>query len=452
MDFIILYERKQRELENAILLKIELEKRGYTCKVFQFYEADKYNILNINPPKVMLVPSLYHSAAIYYCFSRYGNADHLVSLQYEQVLSDKWEKLGHHNPKDEAKKAIHVCWGTKTKERLEIASVPTSNLKILGALHLDLLRKEYRINHQNLRHEFGNMFNLDISKRWTLFLSSFTFANMDDYRLKQNESNAGINLEDFRKVHTNSRDKLLDWFKNILEKDPHNIMIYRPHPDELNLDTVIQLEKQYRNFRIIRYSAVKNWIKVSDNIYSWYSTSVVEAHFLDKPYSILRPIELSDSFDSVLLKHATFITEYSEFEKDYFKDDSERKTAIDDFHIDQYYQIDKVHPAYKKYCDFLEEVYSSKKQHFNLNIKNKIIAKLKSISVILVYFLYKNFKINLDKYRNEEIKRNFFIEWFIYMDNQIVSSDEKKEIEDRLKDILNKNENKLLDKEDEHNK
>jgi len=259
------------------------------------------------------------------------------------------------------------------------------------------------------------------------------------YRLKQNESNAGINLEDFREIHTNSRDKILDWFKKILEKDTENIFIYRPHPDELNLDTVMELEAQYPNFKIIRYSAVKDWIEASDNIYSWYSTSVVEAHFLDKPYSILRPLVLPESFDSVLLKHANFITAYDEFEKDYFKDDSERKTAIDDFHIDQYYQIDKAHPAYMKYCDFLEKVYCSKKQNYVLGVKNRIIAKLKSISVIFVYFLYKNFKIDLEKYRKEDLKRNFFIEWFIEMDNQIVSNDEKKEIEDRLKDILKKN-------------
>ena len=439
MDFIIIYERKQRELENAILLKIELETRGYTCGVFQYYEGDKYNIFNINPPKVILVPHLYGNPNVCRTFSRYGKANHLINFQYEQILSKKWEELGHHNPKDEAKKAMHICWGTKTKERLEITGVPSNNLKVLGALHLDLLRKEYRRDDKVLKHELSNLFDLDVTKKWTLFLSSFTYANIDDYRLKQNETNAGTNLESFREIHTNSRDKILEWFQKILKKDTKNIFIYRPHPDELNLDIVMELEKQYPNFRIIRYSAVKDWIEASDNIYSWYSTSVVEAHFLDKPYSILRPLVLPGSFDSVLLKHANFITQYDEFEKDYFQDDILRKTAIDDFHIDQYYQIDKIHPAYKKYCDFLEEVYHSEKQDYTIGIKDKSIATLKSISVIFVYFLYKKSKINLEKYRKKDLKRNFFIEWFIEMDNQIVSNDEKKEIEDRLKLILEKN-------------
>jgi len=440
MDFIIIYERKQREIENAILLKIELEKRGYSCNICQYYEGDKYNIFNINPSKVILVPHLYGNANIYRTFSRYGKSNHLVNLQFEQVLSKKWENLGHHNPNDEAKKAIHICWGNKTKERLEKAGVPANNLKVLGAPHLDLLRQEYRSSNDRLKIEFASIFNIDPTKRWTIFLSSFTYANISADRLKMNELNAGSSLKTFPKIHTDSRNKILTWFKKILKKDSKNIFIYRPHPDELNLISVMELEKEFSNFRIIRYSAVKEWIEVSDNIYSWYSTSVVEAHFLDKPYAILRPVELPDSFDSVLLKHAAFITQYSEFEKDYFKNDSERKTAIDDFHINQYYKIDKVHTAYMKYCDFLEEIYNSKKQNFNLTIKNKIIAKLKSISVIFVYFLYKNFKIDLDKYRKEDIKRNFFIEWFIEMDNQIVSDHEKQEIEDKLKNILNNNE------------
>ena len=327
MDFIIIYERKQRELENVILLKIELENRGYTVDIAQYYEGSKFNIFNKNPPKIILVPHLYGNSNIYRTFSRYGKCNHLVNLQFEQVLSEKWEKLGHHDPQDEAKKAIHMCWGTKVKERLLKKGISSKNLKVLGAPHLDLLRKEYRNDIINLRNVFSDMFKLDNKKRWTLFLSSFSYADISDSRLKMNESAANTNLESFREIHTTSRNKIIDWLTKILEKDTNNIIIYRPHPDELNLVSVEKLEKKYYNFRIIRHSAVKDWIEVANNIYSWYSTSVVEAHFLDKPYSILRPVVLPKSFDSVLLRHAYFITEYSEFEKDYFKDDRKRKNS-----------------------------------------------------------------------------------------------------------------------------
>ncbi|PHS33944.1 MAG: hypothetical protein COA92_02565 [Sulfurovum sp.] len=440
MDFIIVYERKQRELENDTLLKIELEKRGYTCKIVQYYEGNHFNIFNINPPKVILVPHLYGDANIYRTFSRFGRANHIVNLQYEQVLSKKWEKLGHHDPKEQAMQAIHICWGEKTKERLMNAGVSSEKLKVLGAPHLDLLRKEYRNLPSERKKHFSEKYNLTFSKKWVLFLSSFTYANISDSRLSMNEASAGIKLSDFREIHTNSRNEILNWFSYILEKDTENIFIYRPHPDELMLDPVVKLEKKFLNFKIIRDEPVKQWINASDVIYSWYSTSVVEAHFLDKPYAILRPKVLPDTFDSVLLKHANFITDYSKFEEDYFKDNKNRKTAIDDHHVNQYYLIDTHCSSFIKYVDLLETLHKTKKQMFSLPIHQRILATIKTISAKLVYILYKYQNINLNKYRdNSSLKRNFFIEWFIEMDNQIVSGNEKKEIESRLKVILKKN-------------
>jgi len=439
MDFTIVYERKQRELENDTLLKIELERRGYTCEIVQYYEGDKFNIFNINPPKVILVPHLYGNANLYRTFSRFGKANHIVNLQYEQVLSAKWEKLGHHNPKEEAQNALHLCWGEKTQERLVKAGVSSENLKVLGAPHLDLLRKEYRKSTSGIKQFFSKKYNFDFSKKWIIFLSSFTYADIDNYRLKQNEDNAGVKLSEFREIHTTSRDEILNWFSKILENNKENIFIYRPHPDELVLHPVEKLEKRFPNFKIIREEPVKDWINASDVIYSWYSTSVVEAHFLDKPYAILRPKVLPESFDSVLLKYAEFITTYEQFEADYVQSDDDRKSAINDCYINQYYQIDTKKPSFIKYVDLLEILYKSDKQVFEMSIYNKLTATVKTVAAKLIYFLYRYQNIDLDRYRKDStLQRNFFIEWFIEMDNQIVSSEEKENIENILKNILQK--------------
>ncbi len=437
MDFIIVYERKQRELENAILIKIELEKRGYTCDIIQYYEASKFNLFNINPPKVILVPHLYGNSSIYRNFTRFGKSNYLLNLQYEQVLSEKWEDLALNNPNGEAQKGFHVCWGKVTKRRLIKHGVPSCNLKLLPALHLDLLRENFRRDSQKLKHELSQKCSLDPTKRWNLFISSFTYADMDEYRLKMNESVAGTSMSEFPLIHTGSRDKILQWFRKILKEDNQSLIIYRPHPDELNFDKVLELEKEYSNFRFIRFSSVKDWIEASDNIYSWYSTSVVESHFLDKPYAILRPNELSGDFDSVLIKEAKFITNYEDFQEDYYKDDFLRKCAISDESVNGYYHFDKNKVGFKEYCDFLEELFNSKgKQKFNLKFKNILKAYITTIAVSGVFLLYKLFKIDLEVYRKSNKKRNFFIEWFIEIDNQLVTKEEIFKEENRLKDIL----------------
>lgn len=437
MDFVIIYERKIRELENAIMLKLELERRGYQCSVFQYLEGSRYNIFNINPPKIILVPHMYDDRNIYRTFFRFGHARYLVNLQYEQVLSDKWEKVGHHNPKGEAQKAIHICWGIKTYDRLKDAGVSENNLKLLGALQLDLLREEYRQSTYYTRKFLSEEFGLETAKRWTLFISSFAFADILEDRLKMNEDVASISLKNHVELHTQSRDRILDWLTNLLEKDKENLIIYRPHPEELSINKVIELEKKYSNFRIISNYSVKVWIENCDNMYSWYSTAVVESHFLNKPYSIIRPIELPDDFDNVVLKRAKFITDYKEFELDYFKDDNLRELPIDDAYIREYYQVDKNYPSYIKYCDMLEELYNNidTEQPYKVAFKEKIGALVKALVIMLVNTLYKRFNIDLNQYRRRN-KNRFLMNWFIEMDNQIATESEKKDIEDKLRQTL----------------
>lgn len=439
MDFLIVYERKSRELENAVLLKLELERRGYSCSICQYYDGRRFRMFGFGKPKVLIVSHLYDTASVARNLSRFGSVSHVVNLQYEQVLSEKWEKLGHHNPKGEAVKGFHICWGTATANRLIKAGVPGENIKLLGALQLDLLRPEYRQEKSSIRNDLAYKFNLDSCKRWTLFLSSFTYADIAEERLRMNESVAGTNLESFVGLHTASRDKILEWFDNILRQDSDNYIIYRPHPDELNLDKVLNLESKYPNFRVINYRSAKVWIGSSDNVYSWYSTTVVESHFLDRPYSILRPIELPCDFDSVLLKHATFLTSYVEFEFDYFKDDAKRSFPIDESHMDRYYTVSQHTPSFISYCDFLEGLAgAAKTQSFDVKKLDMFVAGLKTLAVFVVFSLYQFCRfINFDiEERRKKFNNNFLVRWFIEMENQIAKLKEEKEVETVLNSIV----------------
>lgn len=439
MNFLIVYERKSRELENAVLLKLELERRGYSCNICQYYDARCFRMFGFGEPKVLIVSHLYDTASVARNLSRFGSVSHLVNLQYEQVLSEKWEKLGHHNPKGEAIKGFHACWGTATVNRLISAGVPKNNVKLLGALQLDLLRPEYRQGKSAIRNDLGKRFNLDPCKRWTLFLSSFTYADIAKERLRMNESVSGTSLESFVGLHTASRDKILEWFESILRQDRDNYIIYRPHPDELNIDKVLDLECKYPNFRIINHRSAKVWIGSSDNVYSWYSTTVVESHFLDRPYSILRPFELPDDFDSVLLRRATFVTSYAEFELDYFKCDAERSFPIDESYMAQYYSVSQYNPSFMAYCDFLEGLSgAAESQIFNIKKFDLFIASLKTLTVFFIYNLYqfcRLFGFDLEK-RRKKSRNNFLVRWFIEMENQIAQLDEEKEIETILNAIV----------------
>ena len=374
MDFLIVYERKNREYENAVLLQLELERRGYQCEIAQFYDYKKFNILSVDPPKVILVPHLYITRSVCRTIYRFGRPLQLVNLQYEQVLSKREEEYGLHNPSGEAKKGIHICWGKNTEKRLKDAGVLEKNIHTLGALQLDMLRPEFR-NKNFIRRKYSERYDLPLDKKWALFLSSFTFADISSTRLEINENVVGTELQGLVDIHTKHRDTLLQWFERVLQAMPDKILIYRPHQDEFYLDKINALAARYSNFRVIGESAVKTWIEASDESYSWYSTSVVEAHRLESPYAILRPYELSERFDCVLLKDANFITTSDDFYNTYRNGLDKNSFAISNEDIDDYYQVFPGTTSFTLYCDLLEQVYQQGEQaDFDIPFREKVRA------------------------------------------------------------------------------
>jgi hypothetical protein len=164
---------------------------------------------------------------------------------------------------------------------------------------------------------------------------------------------------------------------------------------------------------------------------------VIEAHFLRKKYSILRPITLPESFDSVVIKNANFITNYEEFEKKYFSNDENIELPIEDTIIQLYYDFFNEYPSYHRYADMLDSlIKSNEPQKYDIPLRLKIKSKVIATGVKLVYSLYKKLNIDLSKYRNRT-KNNYFIRWFIEFDDQIASNEEKQIIEERIRNILN---------------
>lgn len=326
-NVLVIYERKSRELETAVLLKLKLQEVGIKCDLAQFYELSSFYLFSKKNYDLIIVPHLYDSKEVFRTLTRYGKKSRILNLQYEQVLSKKWEDLGHHNPSGLAKFYPHVCWGKETEERLIAAGVPHDNVYTVGAMQLDLLQDS---DVDAIKKHLSVKFDLPRNKKWKLFLSSFTYADISDEKLRQNEAIANTNLSYFKDIHSRSRDNILNWFSKVLSEDKDSILIYRPHPDEANFEKIKKLEFEFDNFKVIEYSSAKDWIQSCDLIISWYSTTVVESHFLDKPYAILRPLELPDDFDSVLLKKGKFITSFEEFKDEvYFKNNFSSKALLD---------------------------------------------------------------------------------------------------------------------------
>lgn len=357
LDFLILYEHKVRELENICLIRAELENRGYSVDFFNIREPKKIKYFLNKKPKVIVTSCLYDNVELnYYIYATVGKVKKVVNLQWEQVLSSKWEKVNFHTPRNNAINATHICWGAASKKRLENAGV--NNAIVTGPIHMDLLRNEFKNYYRSL-DELVFEYNLNPKNRTFLYISSFTLASMTEEEVSDLEKRVSSNIKDFQDAMILSKQETLKWIEKLLSQEKNINFVYRPHPNERNDFLIEQMKQNYPNFRVISDYSVKQWILVADKIFTWISTSIVEAYFANKFCGILRPVLLDKDLDMVIYKDAKIINSYEKMlevivnKPQYF--------PINEKIISNHYLVDDNEPSYLKICNVLEDVLISNK-------------------------------------------------------------------------------------------
>jgi len=354
-DFLFVYEVKSRELENICLLKLELEKRGYSVAVRETWRAIHYPYAKVNA-KVVISFACYDNSQIQYMSSFAKGVEKILNLQWEQLytVGDEEDENCLYKIKDFATQVTHVCWGQFNYDRLtNISGIKPINLTLAGQLSFDFFKPNLK-GYYLSREELLKRYNIDSNQKVYLFISSFSYVDMPDEELKTGvyAQTANDSL-DFKSISSKSQQEMLGWVEETLKKHDDIIFIYRPHPAEtgnINLET---LEKKYKNFRIIRDYSVKQWIVVCDKIYTWYSTAIAEIYAAGKSCSILRPYPLSNKMDIRIYINGDFITTKEEFIESYLEDNT--KFPLDEKQINYYYNFSNEY-SYKIICDKLEEV------------------------------------------------------------------------------------------------
>ncbi len=135
IDIEIVYEHVERELNNAYLLKFELEKRGYEVKISPAFEP---KLPSLKAPKLLITPWLHDDKGVNGLKFKYlSRVNKILNLQYEHVISQVWLESGAHCPSGLAKNGIHICWGDKIRRRLLKNGIQEKNLKIINDMKFD---------------------------------------------------------------------------------------------------------------------------------------------------------------------------------------------------------------------------------------------------------------------------------------------------------------------------
>ena len=282
--------------------------------------------------------------------------DKILNLRYEQVIAKRILDSKAHYPKEYMKKASHVCWSEKIKQDMMAEGIEEKNLPVTGDIKTDFSNHRFD-SFFKTKNQLASEFNLDSSKEWILFISSFTFNEKDSKRLMS----MNHNLDDgkyMQKWNVESKAIVMEWFEKFLKAHPEKEFIYRPHPVEFNVldedSTISILDEKYPNFHYINKYAIQEWIRPCDYLNTVISTSIIDVYLLEKQCNILRPVELNPDFDNPLLVGAKTISTYEEFEKLNTLKNTEEFPVSREM-IDQYYDFgDKL--AYERICDYAEKM------------------------------------------------------------------------------------------------
>jgi len=357
--FLINYEHKAREIEAVCLIKAELERRGYSVELSCTYDEDRIRFIQRRKAKVVLTSALYNDACLYgFVYSIAGFCRKVVNLQWEQALTnqDESDPSFYQNPKGYSTEALHLCWGEEPRNRLLRAGVSGDRAVVVGPVQMDFLRPEF-VDFYFTREDLARRFDLDATKDWVLFISSFTFVSMTDEEYDTEVKCMGTRLHDFQRLSIISSQEIINWLKVAIKRYPGKIFIYRPHPSENGNPTLLEIEAEYKNFRVVKDLSVKQWIKCSNKIFTWYSTSAAEVFFGGKSCTILRPVAIPYEWDVSVYRNARMISDINHFIQSIEKDDD--SFPLSEVLIHNYFQVQDTTPAYIRLCDVLERVLNS---------------------------------------------------------------------------------------------
>lgn len=419
-DFVFVYEVKNRELENICLIACELERRGYKVGFIGTWDQELQRCFPLKT-KVAIAFALYSDSQLNFIDYHVSDCDKYLNMQWEQVFTNLAAnqdetsmitgKVNFYGVSGNAKKAVHIAWGTNTYNRLiEKYNLNEKNIVITGHVALDFLNSKlqsYFLSREDLFAKFG----IPCKQKVCLFISSFSYVNMPKATMEWlNNIDNGNDPNVMATLSIKSQELILMWIEKLLIDNKEMIFIYRPHPAENDNPVLKKMSDRFQNFMVIDEYSIKQWIVVVDKIYTWISTAIAEVYAADKPCGILRPVEIPYNYDMEIYNNASYISDYEVFRDSV---DSEMTFPVDKKLMDYYYHIDKDYPAFMKVCDLLEKMYMDDSYYMNcshgvrtpesisdfnryMRWKHKLIKSNKGRAILNKH--YPNRNNDLDKY------------------------------------------------------
>lgn len=451
-DFVFLFEVKHRELESMCLLKIEMERRGYTVKLIP--QSTWYYINHRIPMfhcKVFVLPWGYNDENVKFGLRHIASFEKLVNAQWEQILYLSDQKNSNHGScvHGFALKYAHVSWGKENAQKLvDVCGVEEIRVGKIGNMSYDFLKPELR-NYYLSKEAICNELNISVNQKIILYLSSFTHtilskkAYIEDYE----RWGSTLNPNDIWQTSIDNRRLTNQLFCELLDKHPEITILYRIHPVEVNYDDLLEMQNKYQNFRIVENYTVRQWVLISDQVCTWQSTSLVDAYFAGKQCFTIGYKETADELKIALYEKSLAISSYEELEEAVLNNRISKPFNLNVF--DRFYSYCfEDYCSYLKMADFLENVLHDDRYKIHKNdllqlygrrtLKEKILRCIrKSFMYDIAFYLVENFHVKFKIFKNvQSILEYGDIESIKIQKRNYVEETEIESIENKIKQCL----------------
>lgn len=357
MKILIIYQHRTREYDNALLLKAYLEEQGNLVDI----KHDASEVLLFRRYDYYILPCLYNNAQFDFLTCRFNIYNKpMLNLRYEQVCTGYDYESGSMVPTQRAMDIPATCWGDLDKECCVKHGMLPEAIYVTGHLTMDFLRPEFD-SYWMTKELVAEKENIAPDRKWILFISTLSYAD-DEECLKKGLEFFGEKheLREVAELQSKTRKILLEWFSRIMTEQDI-CLIYRPHPSEKSdCDDLNGLKNLFpdRFFVCSEYN-IKQWIKVSDVITSWMSTSIVECFFAKKTCFILRPesVDIPAGWDAIMYENCDCIADYDTFYHSVLREAAEDEKfyfPISDSKILKNYDNTEI-PTYKKIAEIIKK-------------------------------------------------------------------------------------------------
>ena len=310
---IIIYEHKLRELESSIMLQIYLNKIGLKCEILHLSNRPRFKDLFFKP-RVVLLPSFYSEGHVKFLKNKFFRNCIILNLRYEQLYSSWIDESNFQFNYSFLNNIYNIAWGDYTQQRLIKAGLSNEFILKFGHINLDLCKQPFLDNYFYDKKFLATKYDLNIKKKWILFVSSFGIEENSDKAYKNYLANLKLqNIDDLSIISSSSKKSILVWLLRILNDNNHQI-IYRPHPSEMSDKNLLEISQKNHNFKIVEELNIKQWFKECDYVFSWMSTSSLEAQLINKDVYILRPEYIPEKYENIMYYNSESITRYDEIQ------------------------------------------------------------------------------------------------------------------------------------------